>query len=130
MRYHVKNNPVQGWIYEEVDVANVKGTTNLLARIIIAKVEDEKRLIGIFRNAPVVQGDPNWRCRTWVSEVLSRLKKDGIAVGTSQLDWTRIETLAREYVAKKTAAGRYLKAEDMVLPKTTWDMLEGKEIVA
>lgn len=108
----------------------MKGTTNLLARITIAKVEDEKRLIDIFRNTPVVQGDPNWRCRNWLSEVLSRLKTDGRAVGTSQLDWTTIEALARDYVGKKAAAGRYSSAEDMVLPKPTWDMLEEKEYVA
>lgn len=108
----------------------MKTTVNLLARIIIAKVEDEKRLVEIFRGTPVVQNDPSWRCRTWLSGVLSSLEKDDKAVGTSQLDWAKIEVLAREYVAKKTRAGRYLKAEDALLPKPTWDMLEGKETIA
>ncbi|KEZ41865.1 Homospermidine synthase (spermidine-specific) [Scedosporium apiospermum] len=90
----------------------------------------EKRLVDIIRKVPVVQNDPNWRCRTWVSAVLSSLQKDGKAVGTSQLDWAKIEALAREYVAKKMAAGRYLKAEEMLLPKPTWDMLEEKEIIS
>jgi hypothetical protein len=26
MRYHVKNNPIQGWKYEEVPLQNVQGT--------------------------------------------------------------------------------------------------------
>ena len=65
-----------------------------------------------------------------MSAVLSSLQKDGKAVGTSQLDWAKIEALAREYVAKKMAAGRYLKAEEMLLPKPTWDMLEEKEIIS
>lgn len=129
MRYHVTNDPIQGWTYSEVSLANVQSTNNLLARILIAKVEDENRLIDIFRSTAVVQGDPNWRCRTWVADVLSRIAKDGTAVGTAELGWNRIEAVARDYVAKKTAAGRYLNAADMVLPKPTWDMLEGKETV-
>ncbi|KAF9773223.1 hypothetical protein IL306_008996 [Fusarium sp. DS 682] len=129
MRYHVTNPPGQGWVYEELPLSNVRTTTRLLARILIAKVEDEKRLVEIIRNTPVVQNDPNWRCRTWVADVLSRIAEDGSAVGTSELDWAKIEPFAREYVANKTAAGRYLDFKTVQLPKPTWDMLQGKEVV-
>ncbi|KAF4999146.1 hypothetical protein FDECE_11588 [Fusarium decemcellulare] len=129
MRYHVKNHPIHNWMYEEIPLSNVRSTNNLLARILIAKVEDEDRLIEIIRNTTVVQNDPNWRCRTWVAEALSRIDKDGRAVGTAELDWGKIEAVAREYVANKTAAGRYLNAADMALPKPTWDIIQGKEIV-
>lgn len=95
----------------------------------IAKIEDEDRIVEIIRNTPVVQNDPNWQCRTWVADVLSRTAQDGGAVGTAELDWAKIEPVAREYVANKTAAGRYLHREDMLLPKPTWDMLLGKEVV-
>jgi len=128
-RYHVKNRPMEGWCYEEVSLVNVQSTNSLLARITIAKVEDEAQLVKILRSTPVVQNDPNWRCRSWVVDVLDRLAADGKAVGTAQLDWSRVEALAREYVAQKTAAGRYNTAEDMLLPKPTWDMLESKEMV-
>ncbi|KAH7196259.1 hypothetical protein BKA60DRAFT_601355 [Fusarium oxysporum] len=107
MHYHVKNHPIRSWIYEEIPLSNVRSTNNLLARIIIAKIEDEDRLVEIIRNTPVVQNDPNWRCRTW----------------------KKIEAVAREYVASKTAAGRYLNAADMALPKPIYDMLQGKEVV-
>lgn len=117
-------------MYEAVSLPNVQSTINLLARLVIAKVEDEKRLVEIFRTTPVVQNDPNWRCRTWVAQVLSRLEKDGKAVGTAQLDWRKIEGLGRDYVAKKAAAGRYLEALDMYQPKPTWNMLEDRETVA
>lgn len=43
MCYHVKNTAVGGWRYEAVALANVRSTVNLLARILIAKVEDERR---------------------------------------------------------------------------------------
>lgn len=129
MRYHVKNHPIQGWVYEEVSLDNVQSTTNLLARVVIAKVEDEKRLVEILRKTPVVHNDPTWRCRTWVANALSRIATDGQAVGTAELDWVKIEALARDYVAGKIASGRYLKAADVEKPKPTWDMLERKETV-
>lgn len=129
MRYHVKNRPTTGWEYEEVALPNVRNTNSLLARILIAKIEDEGRLIEILRTTGVVQNDPEWRCRTWVATVLGRIAEDGKAVGTAELDWSSIEAKAREYVARKTAAGRYLTARDLEHPKPTWDMLQGKEVV-
>ncbi|GKU14079.1 hypothetical protein FLAG1_10208 [Fusarium langsethiae] len=129
MRYHVKNHPIHSWIYEEIPLSNVRSTNNLLARVVIAKIEDEGRLVELIRNTPVVQNDPNWRCRTWVAQALSRIAQDGMATGTAELDWKKIEAVAREYVASKTAAGRYLDAADMALPKPTYDMLQGKEVV-
>lgn len=59
MRYHVKNVPVQGWIYEEGRLQNVQSTANLLVRILIAKIEDEKRLVAILQNLPIVPNDPD-----------------------------------------------------------------------
>ncbi|KAF2264793.1 hypothetical protein CC78DRAFT_553322 [Lojkania enalia] len=117
-RYHVKNSPF-GWTYEEIPLENVRTTNNLLARILIAKIEDEQRLIALFRRLPVVQGDSNWRCRTWVASALAEIAKDGKC----------IEAFARRYVGDKTASGRYRSAADMLKPKPTWDMLENRERV-
>ncbi|QPH18139.1 hypothetical protein C2857_003121 [Epichloe festucae Fl1] len=129
MRYHVKNHPLGGWVYEEHELPNVRNTNNLLARIMIAKVEDEERLEKIFRNTSVVQDDPDWRCRTWMADALSRIEKDGKAAGTAQLDWEKIERKARRYVKKKADQGRYIDLEAVSQPKPTWDMLEGVETV-
>ncbi|KAI9731453.1 MAG: hypothetical protein M1818_007843 [Claussenomyces sp. TS43310] len=129
IRYHVKNDPMNGWVYEEKSVSDVRSTNTLLARIVIAKVQDEQRLISLLRNLPVVNGDPNWRCRSWVRQALMEIAKDGKCVGTSELNWGAIEAFARQYVNQKTAAGRYVKAEDMLKPKPTYDLLEGKETV-
>lgn len=57
------------------------------------------------------------------------IARDGRCVGTSNLNWGEIEAFARQYVTQKTAAGRYVKAEDMLKPKPTYDLLEGKETV-
>ena len=57
------------------------------------------------RSIPVVQKDPGWRCRSWRANALAAMAKDGKAVGTSVLDWQRIEQMARRYVGEKTARG-------------------------
>ena len=128
-RHHVKNPIGRGWVYEEAELQNVRNTTMLLARLVIAKVIDERRLVEIIRSVPLVQNDPNWRCRTWVADVLSRVAMDGGSVGTAELSWSRIERVAREYVGRKTAEGRYGRGTDPTKPKPTWNMLEGKEVV-
>ena len=128
-RLHVKNTPVEGWKYEEVPLENVQSTTNLLARILIAKIEDEGRLVGLIRSTPIIQNDPGWRCRNWISTALETIAKDGKSIGTAKLYWATIETTARQYVADKAAGGRYQNMADMQKPRPTWDMLEGKEIL-
>jgi hypothetical protein len=45
------------------------------------------------------------------------------------LDRARIEKVGREYVAKKSASGRYTIEQDKQQPKPTWDLIEGKEVV-
>lgn len=127
-RYHVKNSPL-GWEYEEVPLDNVRSTNSLLARILIAKIEDEDRLVTLLRRLPVVQGNPNWRCRSWVASALTEIKRDGLCVGTAELDWRKIEASSRRYVAGKAACGRYGSGTDMLKPKPTWDMISDKEIV-
>ncbi|KAI0155603.1 hypothetical protein BJ166DRAFT_337965 [Pestalotiopsis sp. NC0098] len=127
-RYHVKNSP-WGWTYEERALDNVQNTTSLLARILIAKIENEQHLIALLGRVPVIQGDSNWRCRTWIGSALAEIAKDGKCVGTAELDWKKIEAFGRRYVAEKTASGRYRTAEDLLQAKPTWDMLENREII-
>ncbi|KAI0101683.1 hypothetical protein GGR51DRAFT_563145 [Nemania sp. FL0031] len=124
IRCHVKNSSGD-WEYERVKVKDVKFTTTLLARILVAKIEDEQRLTALFRRLPVVQNDPSWRCRTWVANALVEIEKDGKCVGTAELDWQKIEAFARRYVSGKTIGGRYER--DLWKPRPTWDLLEDKE---
>lgn len=55
MRYHVKNHFAHGWTYEQVPLPNIQSTNNLLARIVVAKVEDEDRPC---RDLPQYAGRP------------------------------------------------------------------------
>jgi hypothetical protein len=128
MRYHVKNSPIE-WFFEERPI-DAAVTPSLLARMLIAKIEDEERMMSIIRSVPLVQNDRNWTCRSWVADVWAALEKDGKALGTSALDWSQIEEKAREYVKQKKEAGRYEDRESVVKPKPTWHMIEGKERIA
>lgn len=105
----------------------MKNTLNLLARVLIAKVEDEKRLFQVLRNVPIIQGDDNWRCRHWVIDAIAALDADGKAVGTSILEWQTIQSAGEEFVRKKLAAGRY--EENLSGPRPLFDLLNGKEVV-
>ncbi|KAM3449257.1 hypothetical protein MY3296_007115 [Beauveria thailandica] len=130
LRSHVRNHPLQGWKYEEVELEDVRSTATLLARMMIAKIEDKEQLLKILRNTPVVQNDPQFRCRTWVSDALSRISNsEPSVVGTSELCWDVIEQKARRYVERKAAAGRYSDVGRVLDPKPTWDMIKEKEVM-
>ncbi|KAF2846103.1 hypothetical protein T440DRAFT_542719 [Plenodomus tracheiphilus IPT5] len=103
----------------QIPVKNVRTTNSLLARILIAKIEDEQRLIALLRGLPVVKNDSNCRCRTWIANVLAEIAKDGKCVGTAELGWAKIEAFARQYVRDKTASGLYQSMADLMKPKPT-----------
>ena len=83
-------------------VDDVRSAVNLLARILIAKVEDTDRLISILDHLPIIQDDPKWRCRSWIASALEAVAKDGKAVGTSELDWTKIEAVSYTHLTLPT----------------------------
>ncbi|KAL4985570.1 hypothetical protein BDW68DRAFT_179611 [Aspergillus falconensis] len=127
-RYHVKNTPVKGWEYQEVNLPDVRTTTALLTRILIAKIEDEERLIVIIRSIPVVQHDPDWRCCTRLANVLAALAKT-VRSWDVRARLGKIERTARQYVAENTSAGRYQNAANLAGSRPTWDMLTNKQVV-
>ncbi|UNI24191.1 hypothetical protein JDV02_009958 [Purpureocillium takamizusanense] len=49
-RFHVKNPPGSGWIYEEQPLPDARSSANLLVRVLIAKVENEGRLRTLIRS--------------------------------------------------------------------------------
>ena len=115
---------------KRVELQNVQGTNTLLVRVVIGKITNLRRLLQTLRSVPVVQNDPGWRCRSWCADALAALARDGQALGTSVLDWQRIEEIARRYVREKTTQGRFNNSALLLRPKPTWDLLENKEVVA
>ncbi|KAI1383018.1 uncharacterized protein F4822DRAFT_89658 [Hypoxylon trugodes] len=130
-RYHVKKVPTTGkWMYEARPLQNIQGEIRLLARVLIAKVTDEQRLIKIFQDTPILDNNSKFNSLSWVIDAFSRISKNREAVGTAILDWKKVEDKTRTYVERKAAEGRYSIGQDMTKPKPTWDMLAGAEIIS
>ncbi len=127
MRYHVKNPPIGGWVYEELPEECEKHQQSArpyLDRQGGGRSTTSKHLPfdtvdpgGSKLALPVMGG----RCPRGILA-------DGKAVGTSTLDWGKIESFARDYVGAKAAAGRYNDVALLADPKPMWDMISQKEI--
>lgn len=100
----------------------------MLVRILVAKIEDRRRLSSVLRSIPIVQDDPGFDTQAWVASALARIAADGRAVGTADLDWGKIEATARGFVERKTTEGRFLQG-DFDSPQPMWDLLANKEVL-
>lgn len=137
-RYHVKNPADSGWVFTANQLADIRVTVQLLARVTIAKIEDEERMLDILRNVPVDPSEwdgrsngmePRWTCRIWVLSALKALRNDGIAVGTNVLDKIEgpdgiIET-TKAFVSGQMANQRY--DSHLMSPKPMLNMMTGTE---
>lgn len=140
-RYHVKNQPVgPRWKYDAHPLQDVRVTAQLLARVTIAKVVDEERLISILESVPVDPPDwegrasgrePRWTCRVWVIAALKAIRADGRAVGTNVLGDIEgpdgIIEKTKAFVARQIQNSRYGHGTDAMAPKPLLDLLTGKE---
>lgn len=132
IRYHVANRPVKRdgvtkdtWTFEKKELATLQ-TQMLLVVVVVAKVEGSlEDLEASLRRVPVIQDNPEWRCRTWVANGLAQVIKDRI-LGTGVTNWTDVERGCLEYVQRKTHEGRFKKTP---LPETTptYDLIAKKE---
>ena len=86
MRCHAKDNVKQGggseWGFEERSTP-LAPTNMLLVRVMIGKVKNKERLLGVLRKTSIRQDAPGWNCVVWVREALEGLKADEKALGTS-----------------------------------------------
>ncbi|KAI4861189.1 hypothetical protein F4820DRAFT_465043 [Hypoxylon rubiginosum] len=112
------------WQYEETRLGDVRMADDLLARVLIAKVTDEERLMAILREAPV-QDDTNYG---WCKDVVTRIANDDKAVGWPAIKkWESIEAVSLAFVCSKRMDGRYPAHPGR--PKPTWNALRRKEII-
>ncbi|KAM5443220.1 hypothetical protein MferCBS31731_001537 [Microsporum ferrugineum] len=132
VKYHVTNvlQPVEEtvreeWRYERQLLAEVK-TPRLLARLLIGKVEKSRREFEqCLGRVPLVQDDPDWRCRTWTKQAMAELQRGKVLSSSSITDWDIIEAEGRAYVERKKGEGRYRVIMDTI---PTYDLLERREI--
>lgn len=126
----ISGQTVAYWIYERIEPTRLR-TWNLLARLIVAKIENVELLEQTLESVPVVQGDPAWTCRVWVREAVAALVQAG-ALGTrvDLEDWESVERECREYMAGKIQQGRWqVKQEGNFAGLPTVDLITGEEIV-
>lgn len=124
-----------GWHLASNRLADVRVTVQLLARVAIAKIEDEESIIEAIRKVPVdpVEWDgqrcgrePRWTCRVWLLAALKTIKNNNITLGTNVLDNIDgiIET-TKVFVAKQMENGRY--DSHAMEPKPVLNMMTGEE---
>lgn len=139
VRYHVKERPTVGggirWDPEFLDVASMS-SRQLLARILIAEVTDHNQLRRVLERNPVVQGNPEWRCRHWIKAGLAELAtlggRGGLGNRVDLRDWDRIFDFGVEYVERKKALGRYLIETADQWPEgtsPTYDLINNRELM-
>lgn len=134
-RYHIRNQKVGGWAFASNRLIDVRVTVQLLARVTIAKIEDEERVIAAIRRVPVdptkwdgqtCGKEPRWTCRVWLLTALKTIKEDDTTLGTNVLDDIDgiIET-TKYFVARQMANRRY--DSHAMEPKPVLDMITGEE---
>lgn len=123
--------PRSAWQYEDLEVSLAQ-TSMLLVRVVVAKVKSRSRIQSIFEGTPLRPEVDGWNCVEWVKEALEAALKDGAALGTSANGWKSVRDKAMWYIEKKKAAHRFdgEVQSGPAKPPPTWDMLEGKELIA
>ncbi|KAH8893349.1 hypothetical protein GQ53DRAFT_840426 [Thozetella sp. PMI_491] len=125
-----ENGVKEAWVYEAIDITEVRHRPDMLARVLVAKVKDKAHLERILENVPVVQNDPSFRCRVWLERALEAIHADGKLLSESALvQSAQVQEACLDYVNGKVASGRYASRCDMSrLP--TWSILDNKEVIS
>lgn len=77
----------------------------------------------------IVKGARPERTKADNRNQIAEIAKDGNYVGSSQRDRRAVEAFVMQFIAQRTTEGTYTKAEYMLNPKQTYDLMEGKETV-
>ncbi|KAI9452331.1 hypothetical protein HD554DRAFT_2179963 [Boletus coccyginus] len=131
MRYHAREDIFDGtpeWRFEGVQ-ARVIGSSRLLVRVVIAKVQDKEKLSEILQQVPINAGQPGWNCVIWVEEALGRLSEDTEALGRRVLDWDKVRDTAMGYCKRKHDEHYFDGTRDVDPKKTpTYDLVSDREL--
>ncbi|KAF7855966.1 hypothetical protein EAF04_009922 [Stromatinia cepivora] len=132
-RFHARERMVSPfgsqWQYEEVPIP-LMATQMLLVRVMIAKIENDDRLLQILRKIPVRGGDHGWNCVAWVKEALEELQSDSRTLGTGVTEWKTVRDAAMTYCQKKKDQHRF---DGVVTFDThnaaTFDLIDEREVI-
>ncbi|KAI9164003.1 hypothetical protein HJFPF1_05638 [Paramyrothecium foliicola] len=117
--------------YYEVWPTPMTLSTTILARIMIGKVRDPRRLRALLANVPLRPADLGWDAIAWTQDAVLAALADSRAVKTTlnRADWHFIRDAALWFVGFKVAARRYDPARssrDELAP--AWDLTAGEEL--
>jgi len=109
-------------------------TAAIMARILVARIEDTSRLVSVLERVPVRSSEEKWNCVLWVEEELAMASADGKALGKSRkTEWTTVRDAAMKYIGEKEAAHRYNgkapKGSYDPMKVATFDLLTGIETI-
>lgn len=120
------------WSFEERETSMLK-TNALLVRILVAKVKDTALAASTLRSVPIPHNESAWNCVLWVRDALKLLDLTKGALGTRQLDWTKLKATALRYCEDKKAMHRFDgKAEPGMFSHdkaATYDLLKERETI-
>ncbi|KAG6842981.1 hypothetical protein H0H93_002665, partial [Arthromyces matolae] len=125
------------WEFENREIL-MRPVDMILVRVLIGKVKDMGRTVGILEGVPMRGGQDGWNCVGWVKEGVEALVRDGKALGRCAqaamgVDWVSLRDAAMEYVHRKEAEHRFDgKAQEGLFDSSkvpTYDLLEGSETI-
>ena len=137
MKFHAKeilvsvdNEARWTWNYEECSTP-MRPTGMILVRVLIGKVGNRDRLVSVLQRIPVKGGELGWNCIACVKDALKQLEEDKSALGTSATAWVVVRNGAMQYIEDKKMAHRFDGKGNFDTSKVpTWDLIEGKELIA
>jgi hypothetical protein len=126
----VSGGIVAYWIYERI-VPTWLRTWNLLARLVVAKIETPDLIDSTLQYVPIIQGDPEWTGRIWVRNAFAALV-EARAFGTSVnlMDWETVERDCKGYMEGKIQRGRWQASQEGKYTRLpTMDLITKEELI-
>ncbi|KAG9234573.1 hypothetical protein BJ875DRAFT_376139, partial [Amylocarpus encephaloides] len=100
----------------------------LLVRVLLGGLSGKDVVERLFAEVPVVQGDPDFTCVTWVRQALLALHQAGIIRTGDTFDWDNIRGTALEHVEKKQEGRFNTGWEGDSSRVATFDMMLSREV--
>ncbi|OJJ77707.1 hypothetical protein ASPBRDRAFT_36953 [Aspergillus brasiliensis CBS 101740] len=107
----------------------------VLVRILIGKVVDRERLLGILRGVSVPGEEEGWNCVSWVREALEAIKMadKGVLGSGCVLEWERVRDKAMGFCQEKKDQHWFdgkggVEVDNMGGRVATFDLMVGREV--
>lgn len=129
--YYIQPKDPFHWEFKEMNLEDMERKQGLLARIVIAKFRDEKRLKAVIRETKITN-ELGYNPQIWCEKVAAHIElykgKNKVVGRSATGDWQRVSSKALQYVCQKISKGRYYgerydeeRDEEIFLSRPTWD---------